>query len=56
MAIMQRDMKEQTQIFRVIDFIRSGALNQLSDEITLGFEPHPYICVVFRLVKENIYI
>jgi hypothetical protein len=56
MATMHSDMKEQTQMLRVFDVIRSGALNQLTAEITLGFEPHPYICVVFRLVKENIYI
>jgi hypothetical protein len=56
MATMHSDMREQTQIFRVFDFIRSGALSQLTAEITLGFEPHPYICVAFSLVKENIYI
>jgi hypothetical protein len=56
MATKHSDMKEQAKIFRVFDFIRSGALDQLSDEITHGTEPHPYICVVSRLVKENIYI
>ncbi len=56
METMHSDMKEQTQIFRVFDFIQRGALNQLTDEITHGFQPHPYICVVCGLVKENIYI
>ncbi len=53
---MHSDMNEQTQTFRNFDFIRSGALSQLTSEISLGFQPHPYICVVTGVVKENIYI
>jgi hypothetical protein len=44
------------QTFRFFTFIGNGTLNQPTTEISFGSEPHPYICVVIGLVKENICI
>jgi hypothetical protein len=51
---MQRDMNKQT--FRFFTFIGDRALNRPKTEISFELEPHPYICLVIGVVKENVYI